>query len=153
MKNDISCKTISVPAEDDTTVIRNSNGEEVNDNDVFHPDDKLICNDITANPSPDITWTWDNGTVSGTVYDNPFTFKETMIGYEYNISCEASNEVNGLTHTGRATLSSISVDEGNFSFMRLTFIYVTRSGKMSHFDKRALEAKMTLHKFLFSYDY
>ena len=118
-KSESYCETVSVPAEDDTTVIRNSNGEEVNDNDVFHSDDELICNDMKANPSPDITWTWDNGTVAGIVSGNPFTFNEYMIGYEYNIACEASNEVNGVTHTGRATLSSISVD-GNFSYIRFT---------------------------------
>ena len=74
----------------------------------------MICNDITANPSPDITWRWDNGPVSGTVYGDSFTFGESMIGYEYDINCEASNEVNGHTHTGQSSLLSISV-EGNYA--------------------------------------
>ena len=69
----------------------------------------MICDDAEANPSPDITWTW----VKGTVYGDTFIFNESMIGYEYNINCEASNEVNGDTHTGEASLSSISV-EGNY---------------------------------------
>ena len=76
----------------------------------MYPSDTLICDDAEANPSPDITWTWDNGTV----YGNPFTVNESMIGYEYNIKCEASNEVNSVTYTGEATLSSISV-EGNYA--------------------------------------
>ena len=75
-----------------------------------------------ANPAPDITWTW----VKGTVYGDTFIFNESMIGYEYDIKCEASNEVNGVIYTGEATLLSISV-EGNFSFMRLPS--VTQSGK------------------------
>ena len=74
----------------------------------------MICNDAEANPSPDITWIWDNRTVARTVYGNPFTVSESMIGYEYNIKCEASNEVNGVIYTGEATLSSITV-EGNYA--------------------------------------
>ena len=121
----------------------------------MYPGDTLICDDAEANPSPDITWTWDNVTVDRTVYGNPFTVNESMIGYEYDIKCEASNEVNGVIYTGEYTLSSISV-KGNFSFMRLT--YVTRSGKMWHFDKRALEAKihdldLTLFNFYISFNF